>query len=270
MTMPTVYAGIHHPAMAQHVPHTMVSINPLLNRRSDFYPNDWRLDSGASPLRRGALGRSARTAWPSAFSRITRGQGHLPVREYAAHVRRWSSCGNLQAAAAQDFMFEPFVLEITGLTVAQHQHLSTRNYLNLRELDTGTYTMPVLQGFHPDEYARHARQLSPELPEGAWTGVGSVCKRRGTPAGVARVITAIQDVRPDLKLHGFGVKTTALQDAAIAFRLHSVDSMAWSLAARRERFRQDPKSRNSLTACREWLEKVERIAPRPGVIPMGM
>ena len=47
MTMPTVYAGIHHPAMAQHVPHTMVSINPLLNRRSDFYPNDWRLDSGA-------------------------------------------------------------------------------------------------------------------------------------------------------------------------------------------------------------------------------
>ena len=212
-------------------------------------------------------------------------------------------------------MFEPFVLEITGLTVAQHQDLSTRNYLNLRELDTGTYTMPVLQGFHPDEYARHARQLSAELPEGAWTGVGSVCKRRGTPAGVARVITAIQDVRPDLKLHGFGVKelpegawtgvgsvckrrgtpagvarvitaiqdvrpdlklhgfgvkTTALQDATIAFRLHSVDSMAWSLAARRERFRQDPKSRNSLTACREWLEKVERIAPRPGVIPMGM
>ena len=167
MTMPTIYAGIHHPAMAQHVSHTMVSINPLLNRRSDFYPNDWPLDSGA-------------------FSRITRGQGHLPVREYANQVRRWSSCGNLQAAVAQDFMCEPFVLEITGLTVAQHQDLSTRNYLNLRELNTGTYTMPVLQGFHPAEYARripamagcsgpqcehclarHARQLSPELPEGA-------------------------------------------------------------------------------------------------------
>ena len=252
MTLPLLYAGLHQPSMAAHVPRAMISVNRLLSRRSDFPANAWILDSGA-------------------FSRITRGQGHLPLEEYAAQVRRWSRCGQLMAAVSQDWMCEPFVLTVTGLTVPEHQRRSSLGYLRLREaLGGDAYAMPVLQGYEPAEYAAHTRALSGELPEAAWVGVGSVCRRQGRPQQVARVLSAVLQVRPDLRLHGFGVKTTALQDASVALRLHSVDSMAWSLAARRERYRQEPGSRNSLGACLEWLERVEAIRPRNAMAPLGM
>ena len=96
--------------------------------------------------------------------------------------------------------------------------------------------------------------------------MGSVCRRQGSPQQVARVLSAILQVRPDLRLHGSGVKTTALSDASVALRFHSVDSMAWSYAARRQ---GPPGSRNSLRTCLEWLQKVENIIPRAKQAPMG-
>jgi len=48
------------------------------------------------------------------------------------------------------------------------------------------------------------------------------------------VLNAIKVIRPDLRLHGFGVKTTALAWAGVRDQLHSADSMAWSFAARYE------------------------------------
>jgi hypothetical protein len=42
---------------------------------------------------------------------------------------------------------------------------------------------------------------------------------------------AIKNERPDLRLHGFGLKTTALADPLVRSMLWSADSMAWSFAA---------------------------------------
>ena len=238
--------------MAEHIPRAMISVNRLLRRRSPFGASDWIMDSGA-------------------FSRITGGRGHLPVGEYAAEIRRWRECGNLQAAVAQDWMCEPFVLAVTRLTVRQHQEASTRNYLELREALGGeVHVMPVIQGFEPGEYAEHTRDLSAHLEEGCWAGVGSVCRRQGRPLEVARVLSAILSVRPDLRLHGFGIKATALGDASVALRLHSADSMAWSLAARRERYRDAPQARNSVQACLDWLERTQAIRPRNAAAPLGI
>lgn len=141
MTRPLLHAGLHQPNMAVHLPRAMISLNWLLGRQSDFPANGWILD-------------------PGAFSRITGGWGRIPVAEYAREVRRWSGCGNLQAAA-QDMMCEPFVLQITGLSVERHQEIRSRNYLELREALGGNVpVMPVLQGFEPEEYARHKEYLS--------------------------------------------------------------------------------------------------------------
>ena len=155
------------------------------------------------------------------------------MEDYARQAARWASCGTLDAVVTQDYMCEPHILDLTGLTVPQHQQLSTGNFLALRELVPHLYVMPVIQGYTPEEYADHARQLSPDLPDQAWTGVGSLCKRQGSPSRISAIITAIKNVRPDLKLHGFGLKTTALCRADIWHRFHSVDSAAWSYAARR-------------------------------------
>ena len=250
--LPIIYAGIHQPSMAERIPHAMLSVNRLIDRKSNFKAQDWILDSGA-------------------FSRIIRQQGHLPIDQYANQVKRWAnSCGNLQAAVTQDYMCEPEILLLTGMTVAEHQTLTTENFLKLRELVQEVHVMPVIQGYEPGEYAKHTRDLSPHLEDQAWVGVGSVCRRQGRPLQVARVISAILGVRPDLRLHGFGVKTTALQNSSVALRLHSVDSMAWSYSARRRQFLEEPGSRNSLETCLTWLKQVEAIIPRATQAPLGM
>ena len=194
----------------------MVSVARLRDRKSDFVVHDWILDSGA-------------------FSEITRyGRYRTPVEEYAEHVRRWASCGTLLAAVSQDYMCEPMALRATGLTVAEHQRLTIERYDTLRQLVPEVYIMPVLQGQTDDQYRAHLAQYGDRLAEDAWVGVGSVCKRQGTPEGIATLLTAILQERPDLRLHGFGVKTTALAHEQVRQSLATADSMAWSFAARRE------------------------------------
>lgn len=67
-----------------------------------------------------------------------------------------------------------------------------------------------------------------------WVGVGSVCKRNTNVAEIERILSAIKAERPDLRLHGFGLKITALGSPLVRSLLHSSDSMAWSRAARAE------------------------------------
>ncbi len=96
------------------------------------------------------------------------------------------------------------------------------------------YPMPVLQGWHPDDY-RRSIDLADAVLGGDWpdlVGVGSVCRRQlGGPAGLWRVLDTIEGALPGhVRLHLFGVKSEALEQ--LTGRVASVDSMAWDLAAR--------------------------------------
>ena len=226
------------PAHVCQLRRAMVSINVLEHRKSDFPAPDgmWMLDSGA-------------------FTRITSGKGHMPVNDYARLIERWSNVGRMVCAVSQDYMCEPFVLARTGMTIEEHQTLTTRRYIDLRHVvDGDIYVLPVLQGYSPDSYARHCWQMAPMLDDGMWVGVGSVCKRNVNPAAISAVLTAILDVRPDLKLHGFGLKTTSLTERDIAVRLHSSDSMAWSYAGR-----LNGRGANNPQWAREWADSIENL-----------
>lgn len=209
------FVGLHQPSDAQHFDAAFVSVNRLRGRKSDFAVADWIMDSGA-------------------FSTILIHGGYpAPVAEYAEQINRWKSCGNLLAAVAQDYMCEPKMLERTGLTIADHQRLTVERYDALLPLVPDVCLMPVLQGYSPADYVSHIEQYGSRLPHGAWVGVGSICKRNGNPAAILAVLSAIKMVRPDLRLHGFGLKTTALQNGIIRSLLTTADSMAWSFAARK-------------------------------------
>lgn len=119
-------------------------------------------------------------------------------------------------------------------TIAEHQRRTIAAFRELRSTVSSTYVLPVLQGFAPAEYVGHIRQYADQLEQGAWVGVGSVCKRNASPTSVEAVLWAIHEERPDLRLHGFGLKKTALESPAVNALLYSADSMAWSYAARRE------------------------------------
>jgi hypothetical protein len=209
------FVGLHKPWHAGHFAAAFVSVNAIRNRKSPFPAADWIMDSGA-------------------FTTIAKHGGYPePVEAYAAQIKRWATNGNLLAAVAQDYMYEPVVLARTGLTVADHQRLTIERYDALLACNVWVYVMPVLQGYAPAEYASHVRQYGERLAPGAWVGVGSVCKRNGDPAAIEEVLCAIKRERPDLRLHGFGVKKTSLISTAICDLLETADSMAWSYSARR-------------------------------------
>ena len=232
------YVGVHHPNKADRVPLAMVSANAIRRRLSCFPANDWIMDSGA-------------------FTTVTKYGGYPEgVEKYAEIIRRFADCGNLLAAVSQDFMCEPFVLQRTGLTVADHQRLTIERYDDLMACDTGGVPiMPVLQGYDPQEYADHVRQYGDRLTHGMWVGVGSVCKRNANPGSVVAVLEAIHSVRPDLRLHGFGVKITALRNQRVRELFHSCDSMAWSFAARYE-----GRDGNDIAEAIRYTHKVNRQA----------
>lgn len=212
------YVGLHQPSDAQHFDNAFVSINRLRDRRSPFVAHRWVMDSGA-------------------FTELSNhGRYRHSVSEYADDARRWIGNGQLDAVVAQDWMCEPFILDRTGLTVADHQRLTIARYDELLAAlsDTGVYILPVLQGFAPAEYATHVDAYGDRLAHGAWVGVGSVCKRQGDPAAIVAVLEVIKARRPDLRLHGFGVKLTALKHAGVRDLLDTADSMAWSYAARKQ------------------------------------
>lgn len=168
-----------------------------------------------------------------AFTEIsTHGRYRTSVAEYSNHIARWSQNGNLLAAVSQDYMCEQFILDKTGMTVAEHQRLTVERYDELMQYDPGVYIMPVLQGYAPSDYVSHIRQYGSRLEDGAWVGVGSVCKRNANISAIVEVLRAIHHVRPDLRLHGFGLKKTALSSGTVQQLLHSADSMAWSFNAR--------------------------------------
>lgn len=209
------YIGLHHPSDAWPFLRSMVSINTIRDRKSDFRVNDWIMDSGA-------------------FSQIKdHGRFTISVSEYVDKIERWRSCGNLMAAVSQDWMCEPFILGITGKTVQEHQDLTIQSYIEISR-QSSAYILPVLQGFEPAEYVSHVRSYSNLLKPGQWVGVGSVCKRNGNPDAVEDVLMAIKSERPDLRLHGFGLKMQALERATVRALLHSSDSMAWSTAGRKQ------------------------------------
>lgn len=215
--MDRFFVGVHQPSDAHRVDAAFISIHRIATRKSSFPVGDWIMDSGA-------------------FRTIEVNGGYPePPEAYAAQISRWARNGNLLAAVTQDYMCERMMLDITGLTVLDHQRLTIERYDALMSCDLGgVYLMPVLQGYTPAEYVQHLEMYGDRLPHGAWVGVGSVCKRNGDPAAIEEVLLAIKRVRPDLRLHGFGIKTTALKSPIVRAFLWTADSMGWSYAARKQ------------------------------------
>lgn len=122
--------------------------------------------------------------------------------------------------------------------------------------------MPVLQGWTPAEYAMCADWLPViEWPE--LVGIGSVCRRHVHGSdGILAILQAVDAVLPaHVRLHLFGVKSTALDLLANHPRVASVDSMAWDVQARAER-RTGRDMDFRIGHMEAWADRQQRIAAR--------
>lgn len=228
------FTGLHQPSDAKNFDAAFISVNRLRKRKSGFQVNDWIMDSGA-------------------FTALLKHGGYPEgVEVYADQIKRWSKNGNLLAAVSQDYMCEDHMLKITGKTIPEHQQLTIERYDDLMDCDVGgVYILPVLQGYAPEDYVRHISMYGERLKHGMWVGVGSVCKRNGDPHAIERVLLAIHTARPDLRLHGFGVKTTALSSWLVSELLYTADSMAWSFQAR-----MNGRNANDWREAKAWSDKI--------------
>ena len=228
--MQCFYLGAHQPAWlaTADVP-LFVSHRRLVGRRN-LRPLrarcSWALDSGG-------------------FSELSRyGQWRTDPLEYVQWVKGYDlEIGNLDWAAPQDWMCEPWIVAKTGLSVREHQERTVENFVLLEQLwakwdakftfHSGAPSpfMPVLQGWEPSDYwicIDMYAEAGVRLADYPLVGLGSVCRRQATGA----IDTLARSIGCVLPLHAFGVKISGL--ASYGRWLTSADSMAWSFAGRRE------------------------------------
>jgi hypothetical protein len=93
-----------------------------------------------------------------------------------------------------------------------------------------------VQGWEPDEYRRHARELRPLVEEmadyygsgsGFRVGVGTLC-RRAHVRTIAAIVGIVEQELPGVSMHLWGVKLDALKAAIALPGVISTDSAAWS------------------------------------------
>lgn len=225
MKTPEFFVGLHHPNTADRFTAACITIATLRKRRKPLGPCRVLIDSGA-------------------YTVLTK-HGDFPqtVEEYAKELMRLHGAGivTIAAAASQDWICAPQLLAKTGKTVLEHQWLTIERYDHLvaylERAYGGTipfHIMPVLQGQTGEDFVRHIRMYGHRLHNRMWVGVGSIKPISTVPDKVARILGAIRVERPDLRLHGFGLKTKALKHPEVRGMLHSADSSSWSYAARRQ------------------------------------
>jgi hypothetical protein len=220
----------------------MISVNALKNRKGGFEVNNWIMDSGA-------------------FSQIEKNGKHtLSTDDYLEKIYQFAPCGKLRAAVCQDWMCEEHILEITNKSVREHQELTTESYVDLQQW-SDIPIMAVLQGFKPHDYVEHLKIYGKQLAPKQWVGVGSVCKRNGNPDAIEDVLLAIKKERPDLRLHGFGIKIDALKKSTIRNLLYSSDSMAWSYADRKA-----DGNGHTRRAALQYAARVQELIGRPSFV----
>lgn len=214
--MNTFWLGTHKPVWLGRtdVPLFVSRVTLSLYKKMPRALGRWALDSGG-------------------FSEISKhGRWTVSPEQYVGEVRRYrDEVGNLEWAAIQDWMCEPFIVEKTGLSVVEHQRLTIQSYDTLSALAPEIPWTPVVQGFERDEYLRHVEMYSSrgyDLSKLPIVGIGSVCRRQGTK-GAEDIVREL--ARGGLKVHGFGFKTLGLRKVHDA--LESADSMAWSFNARK-------------------------------------
>jgi hypothetical protein len=95
--------------------------------------------------------------------------------------------------------------------------------------------VPTIQGWHTDEYRRHAREMNPLIQHmhrcygpKFRVGIGTLC-RRASVQQIHEVVGAVCSELPGIGVHLWGVKQGAIQSKiGLPRSVVSVDSAAWN------------------------------------------
>lgn len=196
------------------------------------------------------------------------GEWRTSASVYARDIKRFEDqIGKLAWAAPQDWMCEPFMVQRTGLSVAEHQRRTVCNFIELRELNAPV--IPVVQGYEMHDYLECVEMYASagvDLSAEPLVGLGSVCRRQATEQ--IGVVCQLMHDAGVTNLHGFGCKAGAIRK--YGHLLTSADSMAWSFGGRRNgKCNHKSKCANCLHFALEWRSKV-LSASSPSLIQLPL
>jgi hypothetical protein len=166
--------------------------------------------------------------------------------------------------ALRDFPCEPELLKKHHRSVNDHIRMTVENHVALLDMlpeySIDAKPVPVLQGWRREDYLHCIDLFNEAGLMGDYMAIGSVCRRTAVE-NIREVIVAVRDNVPAwVRLHGFGVKLTALRDLAIWNALYSVDSGAWDFEARWKKLSgvlAIPDA--SFTCAKNYLQKLENV-----------
>lgn len=97
--------------------------------------------------------------------------------------------------------------------------------------------VPTIQGWHPEDYHRHASEMRPLVDQMKVrprfrVGIGTLCRRERT-ADIAAIVEAVAAALPGIPLHLWGTKIRYFEKVPPHPQVVSVDSAAWNFRAHR-------------------------------------
>jgi len=194
------------------------------------------------------------------YSSMRSGKYTKPDREYLEFIEKVQP----EFFALRDYPCEPQLLKKHDLTAKQNIQRTVDNHIVLMDLlpeyQIISQPVPVIQGWQKEDYLDCIDAFNDAGLMSDYMAIGSVCRRTAVD-NIHKIIVAIRDAIPSwIKLHGFGVKLTALSDLAIWNALYSVDSGAWDYTARWNKLRGRKSLPDaSLHAAIDYIEKVKRV-----------
>lgn len=224
-------------------PHILINFMTKTNRPPNYHYENLFIDSGGF------------------YSSMISGGYVKTDDEYLRYVESMMP----QHFALRDYPCEPELMKKHGLTVKQNIHRTVANHLSLLDMlpnyCINAQPIPVIQGWDAADYLDCIDAFQDQGLMSNYMAIGSVC-RRTEVRNIRKIIITIRDAIPkSTKLHGFGIKLTAVKDLAIYNALYSVDSGAWDYQARWKKYRGQEKSGSdaSLNAAIEYIQKIDRI-----------
>jgi hypothetical protein len=179
-----------------------------------------------------------------------RGKYEISEDEYIETIQRFRPT----IAFCQDWMCEAPIIAKTGLDI----------YLSMKERTPRV--APVLQGYELEDYVVHAEDYEKaKVKMDQVFGIGSICRRSTTDTPI-KIILALKERWPNIKLHAFGLKTTAFKDADVVRNLWSADSLAWSFWGRKNNplpcevcIRNTFSCQNCYVCAEIWLKRLQEV-----------
>jgi len=166
--------------------------------------------------------------------------------------------------ASRDYPCEPELLKRRHSSTFSNQLMTLNQQVDIETHIENEYPelfkhfVAVLQGWALDDYIFMADYLNDHGLLTDLVGVGSVC-RRHSENEIKKIILGIKTQFPIVKLHGFGVKFTVLENKETWDALHSADSVAYQYALGKGWMGELSKVEYVSNKIDEWQQKLKDL-----------